>query len=88
MSAALATSDIRLGDVLDIPLGAKQEIDRVVIHDIHAYDTGDLSIRFRYLSNPRGIDWSGFVGADKGGIRLVSRGVARVDEHIRSLLPG
>lgn len=85
--SAMTTADIRVGDAIDIPLGVKEEVARVVVHDMHAYDTGDLSIRFRYLSNPRGIDWRGFVPADKSGIRLASRGVARVDQDIRSLLP-
>ena len=82
-----AAASIRPGDVIDVPLGVKREVDRVVVHGVHAYPNGALSIRFRYLSNPRGIDWSGFIEAGEPQVRVVSRGVCRVDAATRTLLP-
>lgn len=82
----MLTSDIRPGDVISAPLGITRTHETIVIHDIYIYNTGDVSIRYRYASNPRGIDWSGFVSHDEAETRLVARGIARVDPHIRSLL--
>ena len=82
-----ADASIRPGDVIDVPLGVKSEIDRVVVHGVNAYPSGALSIRFRYLSNPRGIDWSGFIEASEPQVRVVSRGVCRVDASTRNMLP-
>lgn len=79
--------DIRPGDVIE----HRGEV--VTVQEAHTYPTpwllaGSVSLRYRYTSNPRGIDWSGFVSCDEETPRLLSRGVARVDLNIRSLLPG
>ncbi len=89
MSEALVTPrpDIRVGDVIDIPVTITREIERFVVHSIHWYDNGAASLRARYASNPRGIDWSLFMDTGAFSVRVVARGVARVDEHVRSLLP-
>jgi hypothetical protein len=65
--------------------------DVVVVHSIHVYPApwllaGCATYRYRYLSNPRGVDWSGFLALAED-IPLLSRGVARVDPTVRTLLP-
>lgn len=80
------TLEIQPGDVIDVPTGIKREVERFVVHSVHLYETGDASLRARYASNPRGIDWSVFVNAGEPLLRLVARGVARVDLSTRSLL--
>lgn len=79
--------DIIPGDVIEYPWGINRVPEVVTVHHVYAYPDGALFIRFRFTSNPRGIDWSGFVTPDETGIRLLSRGVAAVDSNIRSLLP-
>lgn len=81
------TIDIRPGDVIRCPLGINNVPEIVTVHSVHRYDTGALSIRFRFTSNPRGVDWSGYVAPDGDDIRLLSRGVAHVDHATRSMLP-
>lgn len=78
--------EVRAGDVIEYPSGINRDLDIVTIHHVHTYATGDLSIRYRYTSNPRGIDWSGFIAVTETGLRLLSRGVAQVHSEIRSLL--
>ncbi len=80
------TLEIQPGDVIDVPTGVNREIERFVVHSVHLYGTGDASLRARYASNPRGIDWSVFVSAGEPLLRLASRGVARVDMSTRSML--
>ena len=80
-------ADIRPGDVIRIPFGIHNVPEIVTIHDVRAHDNGSLSIRFRFTDNPRGVDWMGYVDRDEAGVTLLSRGVARVDTHARSLLP-
>lgn len=75
------------GDVILYPWGVNREPEIVTLHGVFAYPNGSLSIRYRFTSNPRGIDWSGFVEAGDQGVRLLSRGVASVDIHARSFLP-
>lgn len=79
--------DLHPGDVVEWPWGVNRQTEVVTIHHVHLYDTGAASVRYRFTSNPRGIDWSGFVEADDPDMRLLSRGVARVDSSTRSLLP-
>lgn len=81
------TIDIRPGDIITIPYGMRREIERITVHSVHRYPTGDLSIRYRYTENPRGIDWSGFIDREDPDVRLLSRGVAAVDLSTRSMLP-
>lgn len=83
----MTTIDIRPGDVIRYPFGINNIPEIVTVHRVHRYDNGALSIRYRFTSNPRGIDWSGYVAPDENGIRLLSRGVAYVDHATRSLLP-
>ena len=78
--------DIRPGDIIRYPVGIDRTPATVTVHDVHTYDTGGLSIRYRYTSNPRGIDWSGYIAADDADVAILSRGVARVDVNARSLL--
>lgn len=80
-------ADVREGDIIVLPSGATRHLERVIVHWLHRYDGGELVVRYRYLSNPRGIDWSTFVHADEPGLKLLSRGVAHVDESLRTLLP-
>lgn len=86
-SGALSAGEVLVGDIIRVPFGMHREIETVTIHAIHIHDDGALSVRFRYTSNPRGIDWSGFIPADENALVLVARGVAQVDNGIRSLLP-
>lgn len=79
---------VQPGDLIEIPWGINREVERVVVHSVHRYDTGALSLRYRFASNPRGIDWSGFIDADERNLRLLSRGVCAVDANTRSLIPG
>ncbi|WKW84969.1 hypothetical protein SEA_SALLYK_104 [Microbacterium phage SallyK] len=77
--------DIRPGDVIE---RAAQPGELITVHWVHAYRQGDLSYRYRYTCNPRGIDWNGHLSLDaQADIRIVSRGVAAVDVNGRSLLP-
>ena len=79
--------DIRPGDVISMPYGMRREIDAVTVHAVHRYDDGSLSLRYSYTSNPRGVDWRGFVAHDDPDVRVLSRGVAAVRSEIHSLLP-
>lgn len=83
----MAAAPILPGDVITMPYGMRREIDLVVVHSVHLYENGAASIRYRYLSNPRGIDWSGYVAPFDPDVRVVSRGVCRVDHNTRSMLP-
>jgi hypothetical protein len=87
MSALAVKPDIQPGDVIDIPTGITREVERFVVHSIQWFDNGAASLRARYASNPRGVDWSLFMESGAFAVRVVARGVARVDEHTRSLLP-
>lgn len=84
--------DLQPGDVIEWPYGIRRELMLAVVHDVRIYPTpwrgaGSASVRYRPLSNPRAVDWSGFMEETDPDVRLVSRGVCRVDAHIRSLLP-
>ena len=83
----MSSVDVRPGDIIRLPLGVNNAPEIVTVHSVHRYDTGALSVRFRFTTNPRGIDWSGYIAPDGNGIRLLSRGVACVDHATRSLLP-
>lgn len=87
MSALAVKPDIQPGDVIDIPTGIARTVERFVVHSIHWYENGAASLRARYASNPRGIDWSVFMETGAFGVRVVARGVARVDTSTRSLMP-
>ena len=76
------------GDVIRVATGIHREIDTFVVHGIHEYPNGAMSLRARYASNPRGVDWSLFVPADEPTLELVARGVAKWDTHARSMLSG
>lgn len=82
----MRTVDVQPGDVVDVATGINRVVERFVVHNVHRYETGALSVRARYVDAPRGIDWSLFVKADEPTLTLVARGVARVDDHVRSLL--
>lgn len=82
----MVTLDIRPGDIVRVPFGVNRLPEVVTIHSVHTYDSGDLSVRFRFTSNPRGIDWSGFIAAGDPDLHLLSRGVAAVDDQTRSML--
>lgn len=79
--------DIRPGDIIVYPWGISREEEIVTVHDVLVYPTGDVSIRYSFTSNPRGIDWSGFIDRDDPGVRVISRGVAAARTTVRSLLP-
>lgn len=81
----VADLDIQPGDVLDFPSGINREITRGVMHSVHRYEDGSVATRWRYESNPRGVDWRGFLASDEE-VTLVERG-RPVDENVRSLLP-
>lgn len=83
----VSPADVRPGDVIRYPFGVHNVPEIVTVHGVHAYDDGSLSIRFRFTSNPRGIDWSGHIAPDAADVSLLSRGVAHVDARIRSMLP-
>ena len=74
------------GDIVIIEWGTQRIPEAVCIHSVHTYETGDMSIRYRFASNPRGVDWSGFVAHDDASVRVIARGIAHVDEHTRSML--
>ena len=78
---------IQPGDVIDVPVGIHRVVERFVVHGVTRYPGGAQSLRARYASNPRGIDWSVFVDPGEPLLRLISRGVAAVDSHPRALLP-
>ncbi len=80
------TNEIQPGDIIVKPIGITRTLETVVVHSVHTYDTGDISIRYRYASWPRGVDCRGFIAHDEREIRLVARGIAHVDLHTRSLL--
>lgn len=88
MASAYLPEHVQPGDLIEMPWGITREVERVVVHSVHRYDTGALSLRYRFASNPRGIDWSGFVASDERNLRLLSRGVCAVDANTRSLIPG
>lgn len=81
-----ADLDLQPGDVILYPFGMRRELDEIVLHGVHRYDNGSYSIRYRFASNPRGIDWQGFIDADDPDVKIVRRGET-VDANIRSLLP-
>ena len=74
------------GDIAIIEWGMHRIPEAVCIHSVHVYEAGDMSIRYRFASNPRGVDWSGFVAHDDTTVRVIARGIAHVDEHTRSML--
>lgn len=78
--------EITPGDIITRPTGITRTPETVVIHSIHTYDTGDVSIRYRYASNPRGVDWTGFITHDEQSLKLVARGIAHIDLNTRSML--
>lgn len=80
------TCNIITGDIIAKPVGITRTLETIVVHSVHTYDTGDISIRYRYASNPRGVDWSGFISHDEQETRLVARGIAHVDLNTRSML--
>lgn len=80
-------ADIRPGDIIRYPFGVNNVPEIVTIHDTRAHDNGTLSIRYRFTSNPRGVDWRGCISRDAAGVELLSRGVARIDTDTRSLIP-
>ena len=86
MQTVANAHNIRPGDIIRYPFGIDRTPATVTVHDVHTDGTGGLSIRFRYTSNPRGVDWSGFIAADETDVVILSRGVARVDVNARSLL--
>ena len=82
----MLTNEILPGDIITTPTGLYRTLETIVVHSIHTYATGDLSIRYRYACNPRGVDWSGFIAHDEQETRLVARGIAHVDHNTRSML--
>lgn len=80
------TSDIRPGDLIRIATGVTREIEDFVVHAVFPLEDGSLSLRARYASNPRGVDWSLHVPAVSSMLAVVSRGVARVEDTPRMLL--
>ena len=84
----MKTAEVQPGDVIQTGFGINREPVVVIVHDVHRYDTGALSIRARFASNPRGVDWSMFIPVEEPMLDLVARGVARIDSHVRSLIPG
>ena len=81
----MLTNEIQPGDIIATPTGITRTPETVVVHSVHTYDTGDISIRYRYASNPRGVDWSGFISRNEQETRLVARGIAHVDPNTRSM---
>lgn len=79
--------DVQPGDVIGYPFGMRREIDAVTVHAVRHFPGKGASIRYRYTSNPRGIDWSGWLSLTSPDWMLLSRGVAAVDPELRSLLP-
>ena len=82
----MLTNEIQPGDIITTPTGITRTPETIVVHSVHTYDTGDISIRYRYASNPRGVDWSGFIAHDEHETTLVARGIAHVDSNTRSML--
>ena len=82
----LTSVTVRPGDVIDVATGIHRIVERMVVHSVHYYPGGSASVRARYLSNPRGVDWRIFIDVNEPPM-LVSRGVAAVDPSARSLLP-
>lgn len=80
LTEAHTAHDIRPGDVI-LHVG-----EAMTVHEFWPHPDGSASLRARYTCNPRGIDWRCFVEADVQ-VPLLSRGVARVDGLVRSLLP-
>lgn len=76
---------IQPGDIIRCPFGIDRTPEEVVVQSVHHHGTRDVSIRFRYAENPRGIDWSGFIAKDET-VELLAR-VGFADQHTRSLLP-
>lgn len=82
----MLTNEIQPGDIISKPTGITRTPETIVVHSVHTYDTGDISIRYRYASWPRGVDCKGFIPHDEQETRLVARGIAHVDLNTRSLL--
>lgn len=80
------TNEILPGDIISTPTGITRTPETIVVHSVHTYETGDISIRYRYACNPRGVDWSGFIPHDEQETKLVARGIAHVDLNTRSML--
>lgn len=78
-------SAIRPGDVITHPSGPDRIMETKVVHAVHAHSDGSVSLRTRFASNPRSIDWNTFVSADETEVVLVSHG-AVVDDNLRTLL--
>jgi len=76
-------------DVIRFPSGINREITEGVVLDMHEYETGDVSMRWRYASNRhRGVDWSGFIRAsDVPGVVVIERDET-VSGAVHSMLPG
>lgn len=75
-------------DVIAFPTGISRERTEGVVLDMHVYETGDVSLRWRYASNRhRGVDWRGFIAAaDVPGVEVLEHDET-VDRSERSLLP-
>ena len=82
----MATASIRPGDIITYPFGMRREIDVVTVQATRLLASGNIAIRYRFTSNPSGIDWQGVVRPGDPDVRVLSRGVARVDAMTRSLL--
>ena len=78
---------LQAGDIAVIPFGINREPVRACIHRVHTYDTGDMSIRWRFADNPQGIDWNGFIDANDPDVKILARGIAHVDSDVRSMIP-
>jgi hypothetical protein len=81
------SASVRPGDIIAYPVGMRREIERVTVQETRLLVSGVLAIRYRYTSNPQGIDWQGTIKPGDPDVRVLSRGVARVDSDVRSLVP-
>jgi hypothetical protein len=75
-------------DVIRFPSGINRELTDGVILDMHVYDSGGVSLRWRYAGNRhRGIDWHGFISpAEVSGVVVLDHDET-VNTSPRSMLP-
>ena len=85
--AATYSDVLAPGDIAVIPYGVNREPISVCIHSVHTYPSGDMSVRYRYAENPKGVDWSGFIKHGDPDVRIKARGISQVDTITRTMLP-
>ncbi len=76
-------------DVIRFPSGVNRQPTEGIVLNMHTYETGDVSMRWRYASNRhRGIDWRGFIAAEDVPNVVVIERDETVSPDVHSMMPG